>query len=86
MTRCVSDKLHKLGSNTTIPLEKRKLLTDKTNGISRIKRLVKGVRTAIKRNVGNPNSLRCEVSNIPNHVFGRHANCGSFCDKKKNLT
>nr|CAI5822391.1 unnamed protein product [Callosobruchus analis] len=23
MTRCVSDKLHKLGSNTTIPLEKR---------------------------------------------------------------
>nr|CAI5852470.1 unnamed protein product [Callosobruchus analis] len=74
MTRCVSDKLHKLGSNTSIPLEKRKLLTDKTNGISRIERLVKGVRTAIKRNVGNPNSLRCEVSNIPNHVFGRHAN------------
>ncbi|CAH1957158.1 unnamed protein product [Acanthoscelides obtectus] len=83
MTRCVNDKLHKLVANTSFPLEMRKKLTDKQNGVSRIERIVKGVRTAIIRNVKNANALRLEISNIPNHVFGRHTNCGTFCDKKK---
>nr|CAI5836029.1 unnamed protein product [Callosobruchus analis] len=74
MTRCVSEKLHKLSANTSIPLSIRKLLTERISGVSRIERMVKGVRTAIRRNIGDPTALRGEVSNIPNHVFGRHDN------------
>ncbi|CAG9820787.1 unnamed protein product [Phaedon cochleariae] len=84
MTRCVSDKLHKISTNTVYPLAARKLLTSKgTEGISRLGRLVKGVRTAVKTNLNQPNSLRQELRNAPYHIFGRHENCSSFCKRKE---
>lgn len=79
MTRCVSDKLHKLAKSTSYLLQMRKLLSDKASGISRIERLVKGVRTAIKRNALNPEKIREEVKNAPMHVFGRHTKCRYEC-------
>ncbi|KAI4454827.1 exonuclease phage-type/recb c-terminal domain-containing protein [Holotrichia oblita] len=84
MTRCVSDKLYKLAANTRYPLLSRKLLTERVDNITRIERLVKGVRTAIKNNCNNPTALSQELSNAASHVFGRHTNCRAFC-KKKNL-
>lgn len=75
MTRCVSDKLHKLAHNTSYPLAARKLLLEKKNGISRLERLIKGVRTAIKNNKNNVDSLRAELRNAPFHIFGNHENC-----------
>lgn len=49
VTRNINDKLHKLAINTQFPLEKRKFLSEKCLGISRIERIVKGVRIAIKK-------------------------------------
>lgn len=76
MTRCVSDKLHKLVKNTAYPLDMRKLLNEKVDGISRLERLVKGVRTAIKNNTKNPDYLRKDILNSPYHIFGQHDKCG----------
>lgn len=51
MTRALSDNLHKLATNTQYPLESRKLLLGAAKGgnISRLERIVKGVRTSIKQ-------------------------------------
>lgn len=75
ITRCVNDKLHKLSKNTRYPLDSRKLLLEKKNGISRIERIVKAVRISIKRNMGNSSKLKEEIKNMPNHIFGKHINC-----------
>ncbi|GFR31483.1 yqaJ domain-containing protein [Trichonephila clavata] len=55
-------------------------------------KLVKGARNAIKSNaINNHNQphkeavlkLISDLRNVPNHVFGKHENCGIFC--KRNI-
>lgn len=78
MTSGVNNKLHKLASNTSYPIQLRKLLLSTHEGPSRIERLVRGIRTAIKNAAQNNSSvseLRHDLSNAPNHVFGCHTEC-----------
>lgn len=92
VTRAFCEKLHKLASNTAYTLEGRKLLleTNDANKISRVERLVKGVRTAIKESAKNQETdavetLRGDLRNAPDHVFGSHERCRSvFCNRKQN--
>lgn len=79
MTRCVNEKLHKLAKNTAFPLKDRKLLTLKSDGLTRLERIVRGVRVTVK-NVNalegvNAVKLREQLINVPYHVFGQHHNC-----------
>ncbi|XP_074028816.1 uncharacterized protein [Leptinotarsa decemlineata] len=60
----------------------RKILNEKVDGISRLERLVKGIRTAMKNNIRNPDYLRTDILNAPHHIFGQHDKCGTFCNKK----
>lgn len=88
ITRAFSDGLHKLARNTLYPLEGRRVLTETVGGVTRIERLVKGVRTAIKSaatlddKVEACSVLRQDVSNALNHVCGKHDKCRSFCNRK----
>lgn len=76
MTRNVSNKLHKLSTNTAYLVQARKILSQKTDGITNIARFVKGISAAItKDNIGNPDNLIKDLRNTPFHVFGRHENC-----------
>ncbi|KRT80732.1 hypothetical protein AMK59_6353 [Oryctes borbonicus] len=85
MTRCVSDKLHKLFSNTRYPISSRKLLCEKTKNISMLERLVKGVKMSIKNNANNCTSLKEDLANAPYHVPKRHSQCrNSFCNRENN--
>ncbi|XP_063218419.1 uncharacterized protein LOC134528597 [Bacillus rossius redtenbacheri] len=89
-TRAFCEKMHKLATNTSYPLEGRKLLLETTvdSKISRLERLVKGVRTAIKESakldgICAVETLRADLRNAPEHVFGCHENCRStFCKRK----
>lgn len=77
MTRCASDKLHKLAKNTKYALNARRILTKTVSGISNLERLVKTIRILIK-NAGrdqNVAQLRRRLINAPFHIFGNHANC-----------
>ncbi|XP_054265988.1 uncharacterized protein LOC128988593 [Macrosteles quadrilineatus] len=97
MTRCLSDGLHKLCTNTKFPLESRKILTSVPEGktITRLERLVKGVRAAIKhagptRSLQDIALLRQDLKNAPNHVFGDHSVCRqTYCvnqsDEEENM-
>ncbi|KAF2902519.1 hypothetical protein ILUMI_03669 [Ignelater luminosus] len=86
MTRNAHQKLHKLATNKSFPLNARKLLT--SGGVSRIGRLAKRTRTAIKRSSNKDNSLDSDVLhqdllNAPYHVFGDRKNCNeTFCKRK----
>ncbi|XP_063216747.1 uncharacterized protein LOC134527749 [Bacillus rossius redtenbacheri] len=88
MTRAFSDGLHKLARNTLYPLEGRRILTENVEGVSRLERLVKGVRTAIKSAAALDDKaeacavLRTDVANALNHVCGRHEQCRDFCKRK----
>lgn len=90
MTRCLSDNLHKLAVNTKYPLEARRLLTSTPEGktITRLERLVKGVRAAVKhagptRSLQDITNLRNDLKNAPNHVFGDHNVCrDTYCTLK----
>lgn len=93
IVRCLSDKLHKLSKDTKVPIESRRLLTeqqitliegDRRACFSRIERLVKGIRVAIREagKTGNVEQLRHDVRNAPFHVFGEHENCrADFCNR-----
>ncbi|GFU65287.1 yqaJ domain-containing protein [Trichonephila clavipes] len=84
--------IHKLQGNTTrfsgpAGIKGRQLLKQK------IMKLIKGARNAIKSNaINNHNqpqketvsNLISDLRNIPNHVFGKHDNCGIFC-KNNNI-
>ncbi|GFT72791.1 uncharacterized protein TNCV_406821 [Trichonephila clavipes] len=59
----------------------------------KIMKLIKGARNAIKSNtINNHNqpqretvsNLISDLRSVPNHVFGKHDNCGFFC-KKNNI-
>lgn len=89
VTRALSDNVHKLAGNTQYPLASRQLLNKPSPGetISRLERIVKGVRTAIKdsgvtRNAQDIANLRHDIKNVPDHVFGNHKNCRDFCKRK----
>lgn len=75
MTRCVSEKLHKLASNTAFPIESRRLLKQKYKNITQIERIVRTVRIIIKNNENQPNLLRKDLLNAPYHIFGSHDSC-----------
>ncbi|KAK3915373.1 Intraflagellar transport protein 20-like protein [Frankliniella fusca] len=90
----LSDHLHGLLKKTKeYPVQARNLLKAESVSASakgpviqtRIDRLVKGVRTAI-RNCGDlqgdVDSLQKDLENAPFHVFGRHTNCGTWCKRK----
>lgn len=93
MVRCLSDKLHKLAKDTRLSLLSRRLLTEQqvtaAEGVrvacfTRIERLVKGVRVAIKEasKTGDIEQLRNDVQNAPYHVLGRHDKCRkNFCSR-----
>lgn len=89
-TRAFCENVHKLASNKLYDPEARKILTGVGTGqkISRVERLVKGVRTAIKEaaKVSGPEAveiLRQDLRNAPDHVFGSHEMCRpSFCSRK----
>lgn len=90
-TRCLNDHLHKLAENTKFPLESRQLLSKPAPGesISRLERIVKGVRTAIKeagvtKSIEDVKNLRQDLKNAPDHVFGNHTKCRDFCNRKNN--
>ncbi|GFV37306.1 uncharacterized protein TNCV_2699931 [Trichonephila clavipes] len=82
--------IQKLQGNTTrfsgpAGIKGRQLLKQK------IMKLIKGARNAIKFNaINNHNqpqketvsNLISDLQNVPNHVFGKHDNCGIFCKKK----
>lgn len=66
------------------------MLTSTADGdtVSRLERIVKGVRTAIKE-CGTTNNntdvinLRHDIKNSVDHVFGKHGKCrGDFCKRK----
>ncbi|XP_044759630.1 uncharacterized protein LOC123317261 [Coccinella septempunctata] len=83
MTRCVSDKLHRLSKNTSFNISNRKILTKKDGPISNIERLVKSVRTIVKNNAQDTVMLRNDLRNALYHVFGNHSNCrDSYCKRK----
>ncbi|XP_044753601.1 uncharacterized protein LOC123313009 [Coccinella septempunctata] len=83
MTRCVSDKLHRLSKNTSFNIYNRKILTKKDGPISNIERLVKSVRRIVKNNAHNTVMLRNDLRNAPYHVFGNHSNSrDSYCKRK----
>ncbi|GFQ67039.1 yqaJ domain-containing protein [Trichonephila clavata] len=83
--------IQKLQGNTTrfsgpTGIKGRQLLKQK------LMKLVKGARNAIKSNaINNHNQplkeavskLISDLRNVPNHVFGKHENCGIFC--KRNI-
>ncbi|XP_039290407.1 uncharacterized protein LOC111056373 [Nilaparvata lugens] len=90
VTRALNDNLHKVAENTQFPLSSRKLLSKPAPGetVSRLERIVKGVRTAIKeagvnRNAQDMVNLRATLKNAPDHVFGNHNKCGTFCKRKE---
>lgn len=83
MTRCLSDKLHKLSSNTSFAIINRKALLKKDKSITNVERLVKSVRTIVKNNKSDPASLRRDLANAPYHVLGNHENCrDTFCTRR----
>lgn len=89
VTRALNDNLHKLSEDTKYPLETRKLISKPApnESISRLERMVKGVRTAIKEAGVTKSSeavknLRHDLHNAPDHVFGKHDKCRSFCTRK----
>lgn len=89
VTRALNDNLHKLADDTKYPLETRKLLSKPApnESIPRLERIVKGVRTAIKEAGVTKSSqdilnLRHDLRNTPDHVFGKHDQCRSFCTRK----
>lgn len=89
VTRALNDNLHKLAENTTYPLSSRQLLSKPAEGdtISRLERIVKGVRTAIKEAGVSSNQtvnsqLSSDIRNAPDHVFGNHTRCREFCKRK----
>nr|CAD7257524.1 unnamed protein product [Timema shepardi] len=89
ITRAFSDGLHKLAANTSYALEGRKILTEHVNGVNRIERLVKGVRTAIAEasklddHLESCKVLRQDLFNALDHVCGKHDYCrGTFCRRK----
>lgn len=75
MTRCVSDKLHKLAKNTAFEIFNRKMLTKKIKNITNVERLVKSVRIIVKNNKNDVVMLRSDLGNAPYHIFGNHENC-----------
>ncbi|XP_039278729.1 uncharacterized protein LOC120350228 [Nilaparvata lugens] len=90
VTRALNDNLHKVAENTQFPLSSWKLLSKPAPGetVSRLERIVKGVRTAIKgagvnRNAQDMVNLRATLKNAPDHVFGNHNKCGTFCKRKE---
>ncbi|GFQ91032.1 uncharacterized protein TNCT_626611 [Trichonephila clavata] len=84
--------IQKLQGNTTrfsspADIKEQKLLKQK------IMKLIKRTLNAFKSNdINNHNQPRKEIvsnlisdlRNVPNHVFGKHYNCGIFC-KRKNI-
>lgn len=38
---------------------------------------------AISQNKGKPDELAVNLNQIPNHLFGRHENCGMWCNSNK---
>lgn len=90
VTRALNDNLHKVAENTQFPLLSRQLLSKPAPGesVSRLERIVKGVRTAIKeagvtKNAQDISNLRATLKNAPDHVFGNHQKCGTFCKRKE---
>ncbi|XP_045475419.1 uncharacterized protein LOC123681212 [Harmonia axyridis] len=84
MTRCVSDKLHKLAKNTAFEIFNRKMLTKKIKNITNVERLVKSVRIIVKNNKNDVVMLRRDLGNAPYHIFGNHENCRDTYCKRKN--
>ncbi|KAE8745944.1 hypothetical protein FOCC_FOCC007305 [Frankliniella occidentalis] len=90
----LSDHLHALLKKTKeYPVQARNLLKAESVSASakgpvmqtRIDRLVKGVRTAIRNcgdQKGDVDSLQRELENAPFHVFGHHTNCGTWRKRK----
>lgn len=89
VTRAFSENIHKLATNTSYPLHARRLLKEKVNGITRIERMVVGVRAAIKEagtdfSTSSVEQLRHDLLNNPYHALGKHDRCrDTFCKKKK---
>ncbi|XP_026278759.1 uncharacterized protein LOC113206748 [Frankliniella occidentalis] len=87
----LSDHLHTLLKKTKeYPVEARNALKTETESTlgqkqTRIERLVKGVRTAIRvcgENNDSVENLQKALQNAPFHAFGRHTNCGDWCPRK----
>lgn len=89
MTRAFSDGLHKLAENTVYSLDGRRVLTENVNGISRMERLIKGVRSAVKEaslledQSEACDTLRRDILNSLDHVCGNHENCREVYCKRK---
>ncbi|XP_054259250.1 uncharacterized protein LOC128983994 [Macrosteles quadrilineatus] len=90
VTRALSDNLHKVAENTQYPLQSRQLLSKPApnESITRLERIVKGVRTAIKTcgsstSTTNVPKLRQAITNSLDHVFGNHERCEEFCVRKE---
>ncbi|XP_074108430.1 uncharacterized protein LOC141533438 [Cotesia typhae] len=56
---------------------------NKTNVISHIKKCFS---YAVAQNKGNSESLARNLIQIPDHIFSRHENCGTWCNPSKNHT
>ncbi|KAF2892407.1 hypothetical protein ILUMI_13762 [Ignelater luminosus] len=82
----IHEKLHKLAKNTAYPISGRRLLTQTTGGVSRIERLVKGIRIAIKESCkieqDSAEKLCVSVKNGSHHFVGRHTNCCDLLKKR----
>ena len=55
----------------------KELKNDKTQA-----QLTKCFMYAIKTNKNNPEKVSEDLMNVPNHVFGRHSDCGDWCKAK----
>lgn len=68
----VGNMLYKLRENKNIDVEKE--LTHDT-----ISYLKDTFAIIVKKNKNNVNAIERDLKNLPDHVFDKHENCGSFC-------